>query len=46
MAGDSKIFAQLSDDDEQLATVFEAIRQLMAPPPEPKRGRIGFQMPK
>jgi hypothetical protein len=31
--------------DAQFQVVFEAIRQLMAPPPEPKKGRIGFQMP-
>jgi hypothetical protein len=29
--------------DAQFKVVFEAIRQLMAPPPEPKRGRIGFR---
>jgi hypothetical protein len=28
--------------DAQFQVVFEAIRQLMAPPPEPKKGRIGF----
>ena len=28
--------------DAQFRVVFDAIRQLMAPPPEPKRGRIGF----
>jgi hypothetical protein len=28
--------------DAQFKVVFDAIRQLMAPPPEPKRGRIGF----
>jgi hypothetical protein len=28
--------------DSQLKVVFEAIRQLMAPPTPPKRGRIGF----
>jgi len=31
--------------DEQLAAVFEAIRRLMEPPPEPeKKGRIGFHL--
>ena len=29
--------------DAQFKVVFDAIRQLMAPPPEPRRGRIGFQ---
>src|SRR5205814_3890386 len=30
--------------DAQFRVVFDAIRQLMAPPPEPeKRGRIGFR---
>jgi ORF6N domain len=28
--------------DAQFRQVFEAIRELMAPPPEPKRGRFGF----
>jgi hypothetical protein len=28
--------------DAHFQVVFEAIRQLMAPPPEPKKGRIGF----
>ena len=28
--------------DDQFRVVFEAIRQLMAPLPEPKKGRIGF----
>jgi hypothetical protein len=28
--------------DAQFKVVFDAIRQLMAPPPEPKRKRIGF----
>jgi len=28
--------------DEHIATLFEAIRQLMAPPPEPPKRRIGF----
>jgi len=29
--------------DAQFKVVFEAIRQLMAPPPEPKRRKIGFR---
>ena len=36
---------KLGEHDEKFQVVFEAIRQLMAPPPEPKRGRIGFRMP-
>jgi hypothetical protein len=31
--------------DTQFRAVFEAIRQLMIPPPEPRRGRIGFKTP-
>ena len=31
--------------DAQFRVVFDAIRQLMAPPPEPKKRRIGFQAP-
>lgn len=30
--------------DAQFRVVFDAIRQLMAPPPEPKKGRIGFHV--
>jgi hypothetical protein len=29
--------------DHQFAVVFEAIRELMAPPPGPKKGKIGFE---
>ena len=36
---------KLGEHDEKFQVVFEAIRQLMAPPAEPKRGRIGFRMP-
>ncbi len=32
--------------DEKFTVVFDAIRQLMAPPPEPKRRPIGFVHPK
>jgi len=28
--------------DSQFQVVFEAIRQLMAPPPQPRKSRIGF----
>jgi hypothetical protein len=30
--------------DQQLADVFEALRQLISPPPPPKR-RVGFGLP-
>lgn len=33
---------QLGKHDEQFQVVFEAIRQLMAPPPASKRRQIGF----
>lgn len=33
---------KLAEHDDKFAVVFEAIRQLMAPPPEPARQRIGF----
>jgi hypothetical protein len=29
--------------DRQFGVVFDAIKQLMAPPPEPPRGKLGFQ---
>jgi hypothetical protein len=31
--------------DDQFVQVIRAIRQLMEPPPSPKRGRIGFHVP-
>lgn len=34
---------RLEDHDEQIQTIFEAIRQLMAPPERPKK-KIGFQV--
>ena len=33
---------KLGEHDEKFAVVFEAIRQLMAPPPAPAKRRIGF----
>src|SRR5437867_2703040 len=37
--------AKYAAHDEQLAAVFEAIRQLMTPPPDQDRkGRIGFRL--
>lgn len=33
---------KVGHQDEKIQAVFEAIRQLMAPPPAPKRRRIGF----
>ncbi len=34
---------RIKDHDEQIETIFEAIRQLMAPPEKPRR-RIGFEV--
>ena len=36
--------AKLGQHDQQLAQIFEALRQLMAPPPRPQR-RVGFTPP-
>lgn len=33
---------RLGEHDHQIQVVFDAIRQLMAPPPAPKKRRIGF----
>jgi len=33
----------LDRHDEEIAALLEAIRELMAPPPVPRRGRIGFR---
>ena len=35
---------RLGKHDEQLSQIFEALRQLIAPPPRPKR-RVGFGLP-
>jgi len=34
---------RLDRHDEEIASLLEAIRELMAPPPAPRRGRIGFR---
>jgi hypothetical protein len=34
---------RVGDHDEHFASVIQAIRELMAPPPAPKRRRIGFR---
>ena len=33
---------KLNDHDEVIRDILEAIRQLMAPPPDPPKRRIGF----
>jgi uncharacterized membrane protein len=33
---------RLDGHDEQIQTLMQAIRELMSPPPEPPRKRIGF----
>ena len=33
---------KISEYDKHIAAIFEAIRQLMEPPPEPSKRRIGF----
>ena len=35
--------AKIEKHDEDIHSIFEAIRQLMAPPPEPPRRKIGFR---
>ncbi|MBW1782206.1 MAG: ORF6N domain-containing protein [Deltaproteobacteria bacterium] len=39
-----EIEARLEDHDESIEVIFEAIRQLMAPPPESKKRKIGFEL--
>lgn len=34
---------KIEKHDESISSIFEAIRQLMAPPPEPPKRRIGFR---
>jgi phage regulator Rha-like protein len=36
--------AKLGKHDEQLSQIFKALRQLISPPPRPKR-RVGFRLP-
>jgi phage regulator Rha-like protein len=33
---------KIEKHDEEIKVVFDAIRKLMAPPPEPKKKKIGF----
>ena len=40
----TKLDALEKKHDAQFKIVFDAIRGLMAPPPEPKKGRIGFHV--
>ena len=35
---------KLGQHDEQLSQIFQALRQLISPPPRPKR-RVGFRLP-
>jgi len=35
---------RVTDHDAQIEAIFEAIRQLMTPPPEPPRERVGFRV--
>ena len=37
--------AKLGQHDEQLSQIFKALRQLISPPPRPKR-RVGFGLPR
>ena len=39
----AELEARLADHDEQIQAIFEAIRQLMAPPDRPPR-KIGFDV--
>lgn len=36
--------AKLGQHDQQLAQIFQALRQLISPPPRPKR-QVGFRLP-
>jgi ORF6N domain. len=36
--------AKLGQHDQQLAQIFQALRQLISPPPQPKR-QVGFRLP-
>jgi len=38
-----KLEHKVGKHDRQIVALFDAIRQLMAPPPGPPRKRIGFQ---
>jgi hypothetical protein len=38
----AELEARLDSHDEQIVSLVRAIRELMTPPPEPKRKRIGF----
>jgi uncharacterized protein YciW len=36
--------AKLGQHDQQLGQIFQALRQLISPPPRPRR-RVGFRLP-
>ena len=38
----SELEHKIEKHDTEIQAIFEAIRQLMAPPPEPPKRRIGF----
>ncbi|MDP2929103.1 MAG: ORF6N domain-containing protein [Candidatus Omnitrophota bacterium] len=40
----NKLEKKIEKHDEDISSIFEAIRQLMAPPPEKPKRRIGFHM--
>ncbi|MDD5436383.1 MAG: ORF6N domain-containing protein [Candidatus Omnitrophica bacterium] len=40
----SELERKIEKHDEDICAIFEAIRQLMAPPPQPPKRRIGFHM--
>ena len=40
----SELEHKVSKHDNDILMIFEAIRQLMAPPPEPPKKRIGFHV--
>ncbi len=42
----SEIEGRLRDHDQAIAVLFEEIRQLLSPPEEPAKGRIGFKTDK
>jgi hypothetical protein len=41
----TKLAATVQTPDERIKTIIDALKQLMEKPPEPPKGRIGFQPP-
>ena len=40
----AELESKIERQDENIRTIFEALKQLMTPPPDPPKGKIGFYL--